>query len=236
VPTHITYIPSGEARAKPPRPPNRPRQRGAGGGGKEDEDKRRVRELYVRMNRRLREANLTQAQRREYRQATRAVIARMSSEVVHRLHANTTAFRYYPTHEALIQAIKAKYPALAKKLKPTSVIKGMLDKDGTVHMDGGGTIHGRQATITDFHAHELTHGIDGVNHGLSESEAWGDVWAEEIVGNDAFTRKARADYREAFSEVGSLLLGAGISANELALLCPGVVRFWKARHRLLAGD
>jgi hypothetical protein len=187
------------------------------------------------MNKGLREANLTETQRRQYRQATREVIARMSPASVQRLYGNTVVFRYYPSEAALTQAIKEKYPALTRKLKASSVIKGMLDKDGTVHMDGGGTLRGRQARLADFHGHELTHGIDGTSHELSDSKEWGKVWADEIVGNDAFTAKAREDCREAFSEVGSLLLGGAISANELAPVCPGVVRFWRDSHNLLAG-
>jgi hypothetical protein len=202
----------------------------------EQEHQTRIRELADRIRMGLKEASLTQTQRRQYGQATRQVIARMATGAVRRLHANTKRFKYYPSHEALTQAIKKKYPALARRLKSSSVIKGMLDKDGTVHLDGGGTLRGRGARLVDFHAHELAHGIDGTNHELSDSKEWVEIWADEILGNDDFTCKAQENCREAFGEVGSLLLGGGISAHELVLLCPGVVGFWRDRHQLLAKE
>lgn len=219
-------IPVAEARSKPPERPE---------SGSGEAHGQRLQQLFARMTKGLMEAKLSETERRKYRRATRAVIARMSPAAVQRLHANTEEFKYYPNFDVLAQAIKRKYPALAKKLKPTSVIKGMLGRDGTVHLDGGGTLRGRSASIADFYAHELTHGIDGTDHELSDSVEWRKVWAEEILGNTDFTKKAQEDLREAFSEVGSLLLGGGISANELALLCPGVVDFWRKRHKLLAG-
>jgi hypothetical protein len=202
--------------------------------GGDDEHRWRIGELHARMNQGLSEAGLTEARRRQYRQATRAVIGRMSPVAIQRLHANTREFRYYEDHAALTQAIKEKYPALAKRLKGTTIIKGMFDRDGTVHLDGGGTIQGRKANLADFYAHEFAHGIDGTSHQLSNSREWREVWAEDIRDNDGFSRKAREDHREAFSEVGSLLLGGGISARELALLYPGVVRFWRDDQALLA--
>lgn len=92
----------------------------------------------------------------------------------------------------------------------------------------------RRAKLADFYAHESAHGIDGPGHELSQSRAWHEVWAHEVRDNDSFTRQAREDPREALSEVGSLLLGGGITARELALLCPGVVRFWHEDPGLLA--
>jgi hypothetical protein len=225
-----------EARTRPTQPPKQPPRQGSGSGrAEDDEHSERLSELSALIKKGLRQANLTESQRRQYRRASQGVIDRLSRGAVLRLHANTGEFKFYPSHEALTQAIKEKYPALAKKLQPRSIIKGMLDKDGTIHLDGGGTLRGRDARLVDFYAHEIAHGIDGIGHQLSDSKGWGQVWAYEILGNDAFTTKAQDDHREAFSEVGSLLLGGAISAKELALLCPGVVRFWRDQHKLLAG-
>jgi hypothetical protein len=238
VPAEPDYVRSAEARSRPSRPPRKPPKNGTSSGGDDEEGKHRrlVSELFARIRKGLKEAHLTRTQRRQYGQATRGVIARMAPAAVRRLHANTREFKYYPDHAALTAAVKEKYPTLARRLKRTSTMKGMFDKDGTVHLDGGGSLRGRAARLADFHAHELAHGIDGTSHALSDSKEWGAVWADEILGNDAFTSKAQEDYREAFSEVGSLLLGGSMSARELALLCPGVVGFWRDRHQLLAEE
>ena len=203
--------------------------------GDGDERRQLVKKLCARVNKGLRDAKLTKELAEEYRQATLEVFARLSVIALERLLANARTFQFYASHDALTQAIKHKFPPLAKRLKATSVIKGMFDRDGTVHLDGGGTLRGRAAQLGEFYAHELTHAIDGVGHELSDSREWRKAWAVDIVGNNAFTQKAQADHHEAFSEVGGVLLSGGMSGNQLALICPDVVEFWRVHQQLLAG-
>jgi hypothetical protein len=105
----------------------------------------------------------------------------------------------------------------------------MFDKDGTIHVDGLGTLFGRPAKTEEFHAHELSHCIDGVNHDLSETEEWQRVWRAEIADGGYLGPNSTKSATEGFSEFGALLLSTDLTAETVAKVLPLCVEFWRDR-------
>lgn len=155
----------------------------------------------------------------------------MSADAVLRLHTNVKEFKYYPNHNAVKVGILSKYPPLrASFASPTKKIRGMFDKDGTLHLNGGGTMFQDMPpkSIAEFHAHEMTHALDGnLARTFSGTRHWQRVWKQEIQGHPNYSSHAHRHAHEAFAEAGQHIYGSGKSANEIALECPQVVLFFQ---------
>jgi len=126
----------------------------------------------------------------------------MTPEGVRLIHEHVKAFKFYPTFAALTAAYQAKYPG-AK----IANIKGAFDPDGTVHLDGGGVLFGRQAALGEFYAHELTHPLDAQNHRISSTKEWRTAWGKEIRDTNLLGGNADKNEHEGFAEFGQYLLG-----------------------------
>jgi len=226
-------------RKKPPgKPPTKPKApAGSDGHGHE----LRLRQVQAKVDRGLAAADLTDAQREEYRQASKNSLARMSPAALKRVHKSVREFRYYPSHDAVTAGIKAKYQSL--KLKPATVIRGMLDRDGMVHLDGPGVMFtGKpERTASEFHAHELSHAIDRVmNKGrpryeISDTPEGQVVWREELSSCALIGQPGRQQPHEGFAEVGAYLLGHESVPEEVARAMPRAIQLWKDKE-LLRGD
>lgn len=211
-------------------------RRNSRGGSVEEQYRRCMIELHARMNRGLKEADLSERQRRQYRKSTKEVMARMSLDAVIRLHANVKEFKYYPSHEALKTGVLSKYPSLrATFASPTKKIRGMFDKDGTLHLDGGGTMFQDMPakSVAEFHAHEMTHALDeNLGRVFSGTRRWQQVWKQEIQGHPDYSSHAHRYAHEAFAEAGQQIYGSGKSGSAIARECPQVVLFFQ-KHKLL---
>ena len=181
---------------KPPDPPLPLPSEGS------DEDERRLGEVHARIEQGLVEANLSPAQRLEFLDTAKAVLGRMRSGGIRVVHENVKAFKFYPTHAALTAAYKAKYPQARIRN-----IKGAFDPEGWVHLDGGGVLFGRLATLNEFYAHELTHALDAPGHRISNTKEWRKAWAREIRDTSILGENAAKNEEEGFAEFGQFFLG-----------------------------
>jgi hypothetical protein len=224
---------------KPPGKPPKKRKPPAGSDGHGHEQRRR--QLQAKMDDALKQADLTDPQREEYRQATKNSLARMSPVALKRVHRSVREFRYYPSHAAVAAGIKAKYQSL--RLKPATVIRGMFDRDGTAHLDGPGVMFtGKpERTANEFHAHELSHAIDRVmnkarpQYEISDTPEWQAIWREELTNSALIGQPGRKQAHEGFAEVGAYLLGHESVPEEVATAMRRAIQFWKDQD-LLRGD
>jgi hypothetical protein len=123
------------------------------GSRRNDDATRRecLQELHARLEVALAEGDLTAEQRQDYRDSFHDVLSRMTTRAVQRIHANVKGCRFYRTHDELTAAFKAKYP----EARVSKVLKGAFDRDGFLHLEGGGILYGRPAPIGEFYGHEL---------------------------------------------------------------------------------
>jgi hypothetical protein len=170
-------------------------------------------------------AALSPQQRQAFGEATKTVIGRMTAKGVERLHANATGFRYHKSHKDLTEAILAKYPH--KRLGQGKILKGGLDRDGVLHLNGGGILFGRPATVEEFYGHELTHAIDGNGHEISASKEWQDAWEVEIRHSKLLSVDASRSCSEGFGEFGAMILGSGTPVKSVMELMPQCVKVWQ---------
>jgi len=207
---------------KPPKTPPGP-PAGSGGGG-DEEHQRRLQEVYAKIDQALAESNVPPAEQKEYGETAKAILGKMTLEAVRRVHANVTGFQFYPTHEALTAAFKAKYPLASHK----GTIKGAFDPEGIVHLNGGGTLHGRPAFLSEFYAEELTHGIDGVTHAISNTDDWKKAWVKEIRDTGIFGAYAASKPSEGFGAFGQYLLGHPQATRQnTKAICPQCLKVWE---------
>jgi hypothetical protein len=132
----------------------------------------------------------------------------------------------------MTEAIKKKYPRITAKIKQGNVAKGFMDKDGTMHLNGGGILFKRPARLVEFYAQEVAHAIDRPNHEISASEAWQSAWTEEIRDMDFLGHEAKMSPAEGFSVFGAMVLGSGIAVGDANQVMPRCVRVWQ-EHGLL---
>jgi hypothetical protein len=176
--------------------------------------------LARRIEEGLHASSLPHTMQAEYRQACAAVTSEVSQAGLHRVAENVKEFRFYRTHEELTEAFRSKYP----KAKIHGVLKGCFDRDGTIHLDGGGTKFGQSATLAEFYAHELTHAIDGNNHEISDSEAWKKAWNAE---RDFLNANGRKKPSEGFAEFGEMILGRIVSRTQMKDAMPKCLKIWE---------
>jgi hypothetical protein len=172
-------------------------------------------------------AESTDSQRQQYRASMRAVASRLTPTALARVHAHVKEYKFYGSHEKLTAAVRAKYPEFRKKR-----IKGAFDKDGTCHRDGAGNLFGRPADIEEFHAHELSHAIDGAAHELTNKMRWHRAWAAEIRDSYFLSRNARKHEQEGWAEFGAMILGGEVTTREAQDIFPRCVAFWRSEYLL----
>lgn len=202
----------------PPEPPGEAR------AGEED-DRIPVREVHENVEAALAEGGLTEAQKDEYRAAIRVVIGRLTPLALARVQAEVREYKFYKSWQELTDAIRRKYP----KMRIKGTIKGALDRDGSLHLNGGGTLFGRPAKLEEFYAHEITHAIDGRGHEISNSPEWQEAWKAEIQDGAYLGPDSSRSPQEGFGEFGAMLLGSGTSADQVEEVMPRCVHVWKER-------
>jgi hypothetical protein len=220
--------PGGKKPGKPPpkKPPKKPAAP-AGDGGDDEGHQQRLQETHAKIDAALEAVHLTDEQRQEYRESVRAVIGRLTPAGLARVHAHVTEYKFYRSHAELTAALRAKYP----KLK-TRGLKGAFDKDGTCHMDGGGLIEDRPAKLQEFHAHELSHAIDGTQHELTKTKEWHDAWVAEVQNQDFLGENAKKSPREGWGDFGAMILGGEVTPQEAKDIFPRCVKVWQSEGLL----
>jgi len=213
---------------KPPKQPKRGRQAGNGA----DDHQQRLRESRERIDGALSNAGIPPEQKTEFRRAILTVLQRLTPTALQRVHRAVKEYRFYPTFTAMTEAIKKKYPKIASKIKPGNVAKGFMDRDGTMHLNGGGILFKRPAKLVEFYAHEVAHAIDRPTYEISGSEEWESAWAQEIRDMHFLSDEAKMSPEEGFSEFGAMVLGSGIAVADAKQVMPGCVRVWQ-EHGLL---
>lgn len=171
----------------------------------------------------LQESGLAPTMQDEYRRGFTSVLQEMSPIAITRLSRHTMQVVFYGSHPELTAAVNAKYPAMkAKKL-----LKGCFDQDGVLHLDGGGTIRGKPVALPGFYAHEMTHGIDGTRHEISQSAAWKHALRDEksLLQDD---EKERLTATEGFAKFGQMLFSGKYTREELAKLMPNCLKVWES--------
>jgi hypothetical protein len=215
--------------AKPPRTggPNKGGRQGSPppGSGGDDEHERRRREIHEAVKRALTEALLSEKQRHGYQRAMAAVVGRLAPAALGRGHRAVKGYKFYRSFAAMTAAIRRKYPTIT--IKPGHTVKGFFDRDGTMHLDGGGVLFGRPARLEEFFAHEITHALDRPNYEISSTDEWSDAWDAEIVKGNYLSEEAKRTPQEGFAEFGAMLLGSGVSAKEAKQVLPRCVKVWQ---------
>jgi len=199
----------------------------AGGSGDGGEYQRCREETLEKIDRALAKADLSDARRQKYKRVIWVVLDQLTPTGLQRIHQAVEEYKFYPSFEAQTKAIRKKYPQL--KLKKGGVLKGMFDRDRTLHLNGGGMLFGRVASLEEFYAHELTHALDGPHHEISESREWQEAWGAEIRDLEYLGENATRSPQEGFSEFGSLLLGSGIAQRDIRQVLPRCLKVWKER-------
>jgi hypothetical protein len=219
--------PAGGGKKPPKKPPKGPpRGRGGGGGGDDPEHRQRLADIHARIDRGLTEADLSDERQREYQTAIRSVVERLTPGAVRRLHANGREYRFYSSWTELTAAVRRKYPGLV--IPEGRVLKGMFDRDGTLHLDGGGDYHGRpDVPVKEFQAHEVTHAIDGTDHELSNSDGWRKAWEAEIRDGGFLGPNSTRSPTEGWGDFGMMVLGTDISVTDTQAVMPRCVSFWR---------
>jgi hypothetical protein len=206
-------------------PPDAPPRSPGGDGGGEDDHQRRVRELHEKVEQALGEGELSEEQREEYRAAIRRVIGRLTPPAVARVHGQIKEIKFYASWQELTAAIRRKYPRATIR----GTIKGAFDRDGTLHLDGGGILFGRPVPLEELYAHEITHVIDGTSHDISNSAEWREAWQGEIQDGGYLGPDSARSPREGFGEFGAMLLGSGTPVNRVEEIMPECVQVWRDR-------
>ncbi len=170
----------------------------------------------------LQQSSLPENIKSIYRQALTVVFRPMSPIALARFCANVKECRFYETHSELTAAIQEKFP----KLKSRGVVKGGFDREGTLHLDGGGVLFGRAAMLSEFYAHEIAHAIDGTNHEISNLEEWRTAWESEKVFLSVNGKKSPS---EGFAEFGEMLLGAGVTTDQMKEVMPNCLEVWQRK-------
>jgi hypothetical protein len=202
---------------------------GAMAGSSTEDHQRHLRETYEKIDAALKQGKLAAGQKRVYRKSICKIVDELSPAALARLHQLAREYKFYESHEALTEAIKEKYPKAT--IKAGKVLKGMFDKDGTVHLNGGGKLHGRPAKLEEFQAHEIAHAIDG-HRELSGSAEWRQAWLAEIADGGYLGRNSARSAHEGWGDFGMLVLGTDISQNEIQTVMPRALAFWRKRGLL----
>lgn len=172
------------------------------------------------MDKALAESDLPQRKKKEFVTAKR-ILGKMTPEAVRLFHANVKSVQFYPSHDALTQGFRAKY----SRAKVKGLLKGCFDRDGELHLNGGGELFGRPAPLSEFYAHEMTHALD-CNHSLSGTPEWKTAWEKERAFLNA---SGQRDVVEGLAELGQMVLGSKITRAELRQVMPRCLRFWEGR-------
>jgi hypothetical protein len=190
----------------------------------DDDHEKHLKQVHGKIDGALRSSGLTDARRNESQKAIHVVLSRMTAAALARLQANVKEYKFYPSQLALTISVQAKYPQL--KPKHGKMFKGMFDKDGDIHLNGrgDGKLFGLPASLEEFQAHELAHGIDGAAHEFSDSTPWRKAWKAE---KDFFTHD-KENQREGWAEFGQLLLGKGITRKQMKEAMPKCLKVWEA--------
>jgi len=85
--------------------------------------------------------------------------------------------------------------------------------------------------LEEFQAHEIAHAIDG-HHELSGSEEWLEAWGAEIGDGGYLGANSAASPHEGWADFGMLVLGTGISQDEIRTVMPRALAFWQKRGLL----
>jgi hypothetical protein len=189
----------------------------------DDDHEKRLKQVHGKIESALKSSALSKHGRDEYRKSIHVVLSRMTPKALARLHANVKEYKFYSLLEGLTAGIKAKYPTWKPKVGKT--IKGLFDKDGTIHMNGrgDGVLHGLPASLEEFQAHELAHGIDGTKHEISGSKPWRDAWNAEIN----FLTHGKKSVSEGWAEFAQMLLGQGMTRKTLKEVMPKCLKVWE---------
>ena len=197
------------------------------GSAGDDEHRKRRRIIQEQIDRGLDEAALSDLTRNAYGRAMGVVLARLTPTALSRVFRAVKEYRFYRSFGAMTEAIRRKYPAI--KIKPGHVVKGFLDRDGTMHLDGGGVLFGRPARQEEFFAHEMAHALDRPDYEISGTDEWYDAWNDEINATDYLSGEAKRSPQEGFADFGAMLLGSGVSAKQVKQLLPKCVKVWEQR-------
>jgi hypothetical protein len=161
----------------------------------------------------------------EYRSVLIGLLNNLSAQAL-RLHCeHVTEYRFYASFDDLTRSFCNKYPAVRSRLKGT--LKGVFDRDGILHLNGGGLLFGKFAPLREFYAHEVTHSIDGTAHEISGSDSWRQAWMSEIASGCLPGMNLSKGEREGFAEFGRILLGTEIMRQEIAQVMPNCLKVWE---------
>jgi hypothetical protein len=190
--------------------------------GSEEDVNRLLKQSVDLVRQSLNEGALPSGLRQTYADTMAAILGMLTPAALTRHRANTSGYRFYVTHRELTEAFLAKYPAATAVVK--GVLKGAFDRDGILHLNGGGGLFGRLAPLQEFFAHEMTHTIDGRGHEISNSEAWRASWEIE---KGLMNANGMQNPVEGFAEFGQLLLGSVITRKQIRQALPKCLKVWE---------
>ncbi len=185
-----------------------------------EEPDKRGQETRDRITKALQAAFLASAKQQQYQEAIDVLVNAMTPQAQQRLSASVKEVLFYETHGQLTAAVHSKYPTLQVR----GVLKGCFDRNGTLHLNGGGMLFGREAPLAEFYAHEMSHAIDGNNHEISNSAAWRKAWETE---KHFLSDNGRSIPSEGFAEFGQMIYATEITRKQMRQVMPQCLKVWE---------
>jgi hypothetical protein len=153
-------------------------------------------------------SELSEGRKREYMAGVTAAIGAMSPRALQRLRANVKGVRFHEDRDGLTEYLRRTDKGVRDFLEEVEeyggkhLLGGAYDsKSKSLDLDGGATAtqeHG--LGCEHYHAHELTHALDG-HHEISGTPEWQEAWKAE-ANTGRLTKQATRSAAEALAEFG----------------------------------
>jgi hypothetical protein len=187
----------------------------------------------------LEKSNLSPEKKKSYSAAAASVFDRMPPKAAERFAKNVKAVQFYEDIKALTDAWAATNEHVAAIQAKGGTIGGVYQRSSqALHLDGNNMFTDRvnEDQVYDaahVYSHEFSHGIDGPNNEISQSNEWQAAWQEEMV--DAWKKGAGLSQysttqpSEGFAEFGRLLYASDVEQEKIASLFPKSAAIWQSQ-------
>jgi hypothetical protein len=175
-------------------------------------------------------ANLTPAQRQDFRAAAHAIFDQLTREAIERFNRHVAGYRFFPdTHQLSLHCVPG-YATLPANLQPIFRASGSYNwLTRELELDGSDHFTGVPVSIQDRYTHEFGHAIDGPNYEISDTQDWQVAWRAEIQPNPP-NPNASTDQRERFAAFSTMAFGSTAKRTALEQSHPLCVAVWRAHN------
>ena len=196
------------------------------GGGKKPSRAKKLQKAQALLAAALRQHRHLRSRTKErFLKVAASLLDRFSEAALDRFGQHVKEYCFYASFDELTAGVKERFPGL--RVKPGSLIKGMFDRAGTLHLDDAGSLFGQPVRLEEFYAHEMTHALDGPEHEISESPAWKKAWKAEMVKKGLLGANAATKPWEGLADFGRLVFASGLEKEQVRELLPRCTKVWE---------